>query len=120
MMRRILIVFLAVVLFASLCVGVAVAEKTTIQFWSNLPSENVGIWWGEQIELFEGKYPDIEVKVMFMDGDQLKTKLEAALAAGTERSSENFMFFFVTHENHGKNFIKAVNRMQSSYVTLDT
>ena len=91
MVRRILMVSLVMALCASFCTGIVAAKKTTIQFWSNLPSEAVGVWWEEQFDLFESKYPDFEVKAMFMDGDQLKAKLEAALAAGTEPD----MFFTI-------------------------
>ena len=84
MLRKILILTLAVALSTALLSVGAGAQKTTIRFWMNVPSENVATWWEEQVDLFEAKYPDIEVKAEFMDGDQLKTKEEAALAAGTE------------------------------------
>ncbi len=84
MLKKIVVATLVVCLASALLsVGVQ-AEKTTIRFWSNVPSDNVVTWWDEQIQIYEKEYPEVEVKAEFLDGDSLKTKLEAALAAGTE------------------------------------
>lgn len=80
-MKKLVTLFLAMLLVASMLAPTAMAETTTVKFWSHV-NQAWNESWRELIADFEALNPDIKIEYTQFPYDEMSAKTQTALMAG--------------------------------------
>lgn len=89
--------------------GIAQAEPVEIVMWNNPVSESYTKFWKDYVAEFTKAHPDIQVTYEEFDTETMKTKIRAALLAGTDPDIWFFNPGEFTTINHRQGKIRALN-----------
>jgi raffinose/stachyose/melibiose transport system substrate-binding protein len=85
------------------------AETTELVMWNNPVSDAYTAFWKSYVEEFTKKHPDIHITYEQFDTETMKTKVRAALLAGTEPDIWFFNPGEFTTINHRQGKIRGLN-----------